>query len=1206
MNIVIEEIVINPILQIDNVINEVNIEVSDVAIPGQKGDKGDVGLQGIQGIQGLKGDKGDKGDVGLQGLKGDKGDTGEQGIQGLKGDKGDTGEQGIQGEIGLTGSQGIQGLKGEQGIQGAPGSGVKITPWTAKSYASGDQVNYLGKDWVSNAATLEGDVPGTSSKWIERLKSYKTVLDAINTEYPLSVKGTIGKNLYNKKTNILNYYCSPLGALVYHTSYQTSDYIKVSASTLYQITKITFINYFDSNLVFISGAGVGNTTSFTTPSNAAYVRFSEQNGDMTGNQQLEVGSVKTAFEEYTVTLPATKINGLTTTVSSAIAGDGYVKPAVGKNLYNKATNTLNYYVSGSSGLLIYNAGYQTSDYIKITGSTLYQLSKNTTFFAFFDANKVFISGIQVANTTSFTTPATAVYVRFSEVNANMSTGQMLEVGSVKTAFEEYVYLFDPKHIPGTTDITYIKTAIEVSDEIIPSMFLSGEAINGATALSNGIRIPIGATGQYSYFYIKSTVDGVNTKAFVGQKITYVMPVTITNFSQLSAVPTQIFLRKMTGTAFVATGVSFDSIVYNDVDNGGTRTRTYTGIRTLKQSDLDNSYWYYPYVQFSNVNSVNAIVDITISGGLMSQSITLKSIVASNSDRITILEGTGSMITKIVKRFGTVGVDCDYTGRRGIQNCIDAITDATSNKQYIIKASGIFEATQPSHFDKGSGTSLSFILLKPYVHLIGTSRDECIITGILPNNLGTSFLYSSYQTIHHNISNSRIENVSLVGENLRYPLHIDGGRLGCKDYVQTIKNCKIWHKGNTADALVQWSSATPFGVGTSDGQIITLEDCVIKGKTMAGYMHNNQTFSSPSIIRMVRSRILTTVGWYDQILRIQSLGSAVRDKYILENCNIDDGSIRYDNSPWIPIELINQRADHAEIDVIMSDADPIVIDNSAMTGSGLRIKSKSTGATSTVTFDQTSTAFALIIGNSNESTETVNRYNRTQIYGYQYKKGGQGLSGYAIGTLDIGQYLVGLSSNKYIGALGKRLGDCSSVNKTLSVIIDGTTYNIVFNKNYNGTSDTVAPTYSNTQIISEIVAVIGTVAVVDEYVVGKDYYPQFNNVKNMSNSDTTEVLAGMGVVFISTKNFRKALNSDNRIDGICLDDGRVGDECRVITRGELYSFYTSQRFSVSEVSSATRIISTQLGISTTIPGKFDVAATPKLLIAKRDNVLTFIK
>lgn len=48
----------------------------------------------------------------------------------------------------------------------------KIIPWTATSFASGDQVSHLGKDWVSNADTLAGDVPGTSSKWVERLTGY--------------------------------------------------------------------------------------------------------------------------------------------------------------------------------------------------------------------------------------------------------------------------------------------------------------------------------------------------------------------------------------------------------------------------------------------------------------------------------------------------------------------------------------------------------------------------------------------------------------------------------------------------------------------------------------------------------------------------------------------------------------------------------------------------------------------------------------------------------------------------------------------------------------------------------------------------------------------------------------------------------------------------------------------------------------------------
>lgn len=74
---------------------------------------------------------------------------------------------------------------------------VKIETWTAKAYLSGDQVNHLGKDWVSNADTVAGDIPGTSSKWVERLNVYtktesdltkKNVYDILGepvlTDYP--------------------------------------------------------------------------------------------------------------------------------------------------------------------------------------------------------------------------------------------------------------------------------------------------------------------------------------------------------------------------------------------------------------------------------------------------------------------------------------------------------------------------------------------------------------------------------------------------------------------------------------------------------------------------------------------------------------------------------------------------------------------------------------------------------------------------------------------------------------------------------------------------------------------------------------------------------------------------------------------------------------------------------------------------------------
>lgn len=47
-----------------------------------------------------------------------------------------------------------------------------IPNWVAGVYTTGDEVNHLGKDWVSNAAIISTDVPGVSSKWVERLSGY--------------------------------------------------------------------------------------------------------------------------------------------------------------------------------------------------------------------------------------------------------------------------------------------------------------------------------------------------------------------------------------------------------------------------------------------------------------------------------------------------------------------------------------------------------------------------------------------------------------------------------------------------------------------------------------------------------------------------------------------------------------------------------------------------------------------------------------------------------------------------------------------------------------------------------------------------------------------------------------------------------------------------------------------------------------------------
>ena len=117
---------------------------------------------------------------------------------------------------------------------------------------------------------------------------------------------------------------------------------------------------------------------------------------------------------------------------------------------------------------------------------------------------------------------------------------------------------------------------------------------------------------------------------------------------------------------------------------------------------------------------------------------------------------------------------------------------------------------------------------------------------------------------------------------------------------------------------------------------------------------------------------------------------------------------------------------------------------------------------------------------------------------------------------------------------------SGTSKTLTVTIDGTPYNIVFNTDLTAQTDEY--------VIGLIDAVIGAVADTDIYAVGLEYYPKFKGTAIKINADTTAILAGMGVVFNGTTGVKIATNADGHIDGIALDNFAVGQEGRIIEGG----------------------------------------------------------
>lgn len=574
-----------------------------------------------------------------------------------------------------------------------------------------------------------------------------------------------------------------------------------------------------------------------------------------------------------------------------------------------------------------------------------------------------------------------------------------------------------------------------------------------------------------------------------------------------------------------------------------------------------------------------------------------------------LNPTKHIIT--VRKNGTVGVDCDFTGNAGIKDAIDSIIDAVpGRKEYlIIVYPGVYEALTSAEFNGGGisqsgSTQACFIRGKSGVSIRGTERDAVIIKGELPDNL-TASVYQYHQTMYWHADHGMLENVIVTGKNLRYPIHIDDGNNTTKNYISNFKNVRSIHYGNSGNALA-WTAYHAFGIGTSDGMELYFEDCDMESGSNGVYAHNNANFKKGSKLHHLRCRLENT-GTNKRVAVLQSLGSNNNDILTFQDCLFDGGYIIVANdTPYIPNDLKGQSFNHCNI-LIKGSGNPPFIYRPDFRGKALRITSKTTGVSSSVRFDVNSSAFPIIIKDKDYvSGSFATDSGEVNSAGYAYSDGVTGLAGYAIGRLDIGEDAVGISSNLYIKSLGKRLGDCSVVNKTLTVTIDGVSYDIVFNKNYIGsTTNEQQSAYSNAQIISEINAVIGTVATVTEYAVGNDYFPEFTDVVSRMKADEL-ILKGMPVYMNSNRSVRRSLSTDPVLFGVALETIKPGFKGRILRRGYI-DYDNSLNFYVRHDATASAALGQTFGISsdtTNYPGSISLTATTKFFTAIDANVLSF--
>ena len=253
-----------------------------------------------------------------------------------------------------------------------------------------------------------------------------------------------GKNIFDKSMEKDNgHYYNDSGSYENSTtSGFFTGYIPVNPSTKYTISGSirNAIYCYDSSKGWISKIGAEDAPrTFTTPTGCKFIRVQYRIEDLDANTvQIEVGETATAYspyvgESYPVTFPAT--------------GKNLLNPAWWDDVTSQLENIS--WVSYLDGTLhAQSNSHKASDYVSVIGNTEYTLhagmnAQNDAGIAFYDANKQYISGLQMKSATkkdyTFTTPVNAVYMRFSDLNTIVPFDEvMLVLGSTApTAYEPY-------------------------------------------------------------------------------------------------------------------------------------------------------------------------------------------------------------------------------------------------------------------------------------------------------------------------------------------------------------------------------------------------------------------------------------------------------------------------------------------------------------------------------------------------------------------------------------------------------------------------------------------------------------------------------------------------------------------------------------------------------------------------------------------------
>ncbi|MGJ1321444.1 hypothetical protein ACR780_02030 [Sphingobacterium faecium] len=465
------------------------------------------------------------------------------------------------------------------------------------------------------------------------------------------------------------------------------------------------------------------------------------------------------------------------------------------------------------------------------------------------------------------------------------------------------------------------------------------------------------------------------------------------------------------------------------------------------------------------------------------------------------------------------------GKNAIQSALNLITDNSSTNLYQLNvANGVYKITDARDFIGNIENNYpAMIVPKDYVSIIGQSKSSTIVWAELPHDDAelssqTSLPRDKFQTIWSWANQSLLKNMTFYGINMRYVLHQDNPNES--DKTRYIENCDFIFLGNKGFTRA-------LGIGTYSGS----KTYVTGGKSSSPArcsfsIHNNRNFSKPSLWSFKEHYFENLSGATANKEAIQILNSGSMQDCTVElvDCSANQYVINYDTQ-WLYFVNQNDCFNYANWRVIGKGNTPFFFNNGVV-GNTLMVKSISTGVASKVRFDKNSSAYNSIIANPYDYWGELGHPERMIEDKYIIFDGKLGLNGYAIGGKSI---IEGNANNgtAYQCSLGKRLGDCSSVNKQLKLNIDGTDYTINFNKNYTS--------MTNADIISEINVSIGSVAIASEYNIGADYHAEFSDVLFTGMNASASVYIPKGTLVTLKNNRISPCGENDNLYGLAIDD-----------------------------------------------------------------------